>query len=118
MARVKVISNEELIAAIITNNTLAAAAEAAGISLRALHDRMRDPDFRIAYTDAKSEIIRGAVRTVNSHLTEALETVAGIMNDEQNNAAVRLQAAQTILSQSSKINDRLMSCEINFNNGF
>lgn len=115
--KIKAVSNEEIIASILTHKTLAEAAAAVGISLRTIYDRMHDIDFRIAYNDAKSEVIRGAVQSVNCHLTEAFETVAAIMNNTDNNPAVRLQAAQTIISQSSKICERLTISEINFHNG-
>jgi len=112
----KIVSNEQLIVAIFANKTLAAAADAAGISLRSLHDRMRDPEFKLAYSDAKAAILREAVENVNGKLCEALEIVAAIMRDEDNNAAVRLQAAQTIINQHTKLRERLAVTDVNFIN--
>lgn len=118
MASVRAVSNEELIAAILSSRTLTEAANKAGISLRTLQERMHEHEFRLAYTDAKSEVLRAAVQATNAHLTEAIETVADIMKDKTTNPAVRMQAAQTIINQSVKIIDRLQIAETNFNNGY
>ena len=48
---------------------------------------------------------------INRHLERAIDTVAGIMEDEDNNAAVRLQAAQTIINNAGKFAQRLQTNE-------
>ena len=41
----------------------------------------------------------------------AINTIADVMSNEDNNAAVRLQAAQTILTQAEKFSKRLQAEE-------
>lgn len=118
MANMKAVSNEQLIAAILSSRTLSEAASKTGVSLRTIQERMKDSDFRLAYTDAKSQVLRSAVQTTNNHFTEAVEVIAEIMNDKTNNPAVRMQAAQTIINQSVKIFDRVQAAELNFYNGY
>ncbi|MCD7711987.1 MAG: hypothetical protein LUJ25_04585 [Firmicutes bacterium] len=115
MARSKAqaVSNEEIIAAILANGTIAAAAAACGITARTIYDRMKDADFRAEYAAAKNEVIRGAVYNLNAQLSEAVNVIAQIMTDTNNNAAVRLQAAQTILNNAGKLSDRLTKDEKN-----
>ena len=103
----KVVSDEEIIAALMSNSTIAKAAEAAGISRRALYDRMGERDFKGQYAAAKAALIRQAVFTINARLTEAIDTIAGIMQDQEINPAIRLQAAQTILNNATKFVERL-----------
>ena len=103
----KAVSDEEIIAALMANSTIAKAAEAAGISRRALYDRMGEKDFQGQYAAAKAALIRQAVFTINAKLTEAIDTIAGIMQDPEVNPAVRLQAAQTILNNATKFAERL-----------
>ena len=118
MANEKAVSNEEMLAAILASKTFKEAADSLDISIRTIYERMHTTDFRMMYTDAKAEILRTAVNSVNSHVAEALETVAGIMNDTKNNPAVRLQAAQTIINSTYKLRDTLAISECNFKNGF
>ena len=111
MPKTKAISNEQIITALLANGTIKAAAEAAGTTPRTVYERMRDSDFRQEYAAAKNDIIRGAVFLVNQKLTEAVTTVAEIMNDKDVNPATRLQAAQTILNNAGKFAERLTTDE-------
>ena len=101
------VSNEEIIAALMNSRTLAQAAQAAGISSRALYDRMGDAEFRAEYRTAKAAIMRQAAQALNDRIGGAVDTIAGIMQDADTNPAVRLQAAQIILLQAAKFSERL-----------
>lgn len=59
------------------------------------------------YRAAKADLIRAAVFNLNNQLQEAVNTVAEIMADKENNPAIRLQAAQTILNNAGKFSQRL-----------
>ena len=107
----KAISNEEIIAALLQHGTVRAAAEAAGTTPRTIYDRMKDREFRADYMEAKNDIIRKAVYSINGKLSEAIDAVADIMNDSNTNPAVRLQAAQVIINNAGKFADRLSSDE-------
>lgn len=114
MARnAKAISDEEIIAAILQHGTLKEAAQAVGITTRAIYDRMESREFRSLYMSAKDDIIRGAVFSINQKLAQAVETVAEIMQDTETNPAVRLQAAQTIINNAGKFSERLARDEYN-----
>ena len=104
-------SNEAIIAALMERGTITAAAEAAGVSARTIHDRMKDLDFMNQYTAAKNDMLRSVCITMNGKIAEAVETIAEIMNDPEANAAVRLQAAQSILNTANKFTERLTASE-------
>ncbi|MBQ9257444.1 MAG: hypothetical protein IJ181_10050 [Acidaminococcaceae bacterium] len=101
------VSDEQIIAALLSNGTIRAASAACGIAQRTLYDRMKSRDFMAAYTAAKTDLIRSAVVAANSRLSAAIDTVVEIMNNEQNNPATRLQAAQTIINTAGKFAERL-----------
>ena len=103
----KAISNEEIIAALLQHGTVKDAAAAAGTTPRTIYDRMNDREFRAEYMEAKNDIIRKAVFTINEKLSAAIDAVAEIMTDKDNNPAIRLQAAQTILNNAGKFAERL-----------
>ena len=107
----KTISNAKIIAALLQHGTIKDAAKAAGTSPRTIYDRMNDREFRAEYMEAKNDIIRKAVFSINEKLSEAIEAVADIMKDKEVNPAIRLQAAQTILSNAGKFASRLTTDE-------
>ena len=107
----KAISNEEIIAALLQHGTIREAAEAAGTTPRTIYDRMKDREFRADYMEAKNDIIRKAVYSINAKLSEAIDAVSDIMNDADTNPAVRLQAAQTIINNAAKFAERLTKDE-------
>ena len=109
----KAVSDEEIIAAILQHGTLKEAAQAAGISTRAIYDRMENRAFRALYMAAKNDIIRRAVFSINEKLSDAIDAVSEIMKDKNNNPAIRLQAAQTILNNAGKFAERLTKDEYN-----
>lgn len=107
MAKEKAISDEQIIAALLNSGTIRGAAAAVGISERALYDRMSAGEFQALYKAAKADLIRAAVLNLNRQLQAAIDTTVSIMTNEDNNAAVRLQAAQTILNNAGKFAQRL-----------
>ena len=107
MAKEKAITDEQIIAALLNHGTIKAAAGAVGISERALYDRMSKGEFQALYKAAKADLIRAAVLNINRQLQAAIDTVVEVMQDPETNAAVRLQAAQTILNNAGKFAQRL-----------
>ena len=111
MERNKKVTDEQIIAALLAGGTIKAAAAAAGVSERTIYDRMNEGAFQAVYKAAKADLIRAAVFSLNGKMQAAIDTVTAIMQDENNNAAVRLQAAQTILNNAGKFAQRLQADE-------
>ena len=107
----RAISDEEIIAALLSCRTIKEAAAACGLSERAIYDRMNGPDFTLLDQEARADIVRGTVVSVREHLQAAIDTVAEIMADQENNPAVRLQAAQTIINTQGKFLTGLQAAE-------
>ena len=103
----RVLSNEKIISSLLQHGTIKEAAEAAGTTPRTIYDRMNDREFRSQYMEAKNDIIRKAVFTINTQLAAAVDVVADIMNDRETNPAIRLQAAQVLINNAGKFADRL-----------
>lgn len=107
----KSVSDEQIIACLLNCATIREAAAIAGLSERAIYNRMQDRNFQALYKAAKADLIRGAVADINARISEAINTIAEIMSDEDNNPAVRLQAAQTILNNAVKFTQRLTEAD-------
>jgi len=101
------VSNEEIIAALLSSGSIQQAAEATGIAPRTIYDRMGTREFRAAYSAAKSDIVRQAVLTMNRSLSAAVDVVTSIMEDEANSAGTRLTAAKLIIENAARFTDRL-----------
>ena len=111
VAKIKAVSDEEIIAALIQHETVKSAALSLGISPRTIYDREESREFRSAYYRARDEVLRAAVFNLNAKLAEAIDTVSLIMNDEGINAATRLQAAQIVINSAVKLADHLKEAE-------
>ena len=107
MAKHRAASNEEIIAALMNNRTLAQAAQAAGLSSRALYARMKEQDFTAEYQAARAAVLRETVNQLTTRASAAVNTIAGIMENKEASPATRLQAAQIILSETAKFTARL-----------
>lgn len=107
------VSNEEIIAALMQSGTIAEAAEKVGLTPRSVYERMKTREFIAAYSEAKNDLVRAAVFSINRNLGAAIDTVTEIMTDNSAPASVRLQAAQTIITHAAKFADRLRIDEYN-----
>ena len=104
----KNISNESMINALIQFGTVREAAENLGCKARTIYHRMNnDLEFIEDFNAAKKDITRKAVASFNNKLSLAIDEIFNIMTDKSVNAAIRLQAAQTILNNAGKFADRL-----------
>ena len=90
MAREKKATDEQIIAALLANGTIKAAAEAVGMSDRAIYDRMNGGEFQALYKAAKADLIRAAVFNINNQVQAAINTVVDVMQDENNNPAINI----------------------------
>ena len=100
---VTTISDEQIIAALMSNYTYKDTAKSIGICERTLYARMNDRDFRDKYQKAKADVVRRAIFELNLHIDSAVKTVVEIMTDKKVNPSIRLQAAQTLLNNSNKL---------------
>ena len=107
----KKISDEELIAALISCGTMKAAAETVGLTERTVYDRMQDGEFKARYKAVKADIVRRAVFDINSKLGAALDTVLEIMQDKNNRPETRQQAADKVFLYADKFAKRLSTDE-------
>lgn len=105
------VSDEQIVAALLANGTQKAAAAAVGVDERTIYNRMNNGEFQALYKSAKADLIRATVADINKQLQAAVNTIVDVMTDDKNNAAVRLQAAQTILNNAGKFSQQLIISE-------
>ena len=70
------VSDEEIIAALLSSGSIQEAAQAVGIAPRTIYDRMGTRDFRAVYSAAKSDIIRQAVFSMCGNIAAAVNVTS------------------------------------------
>ena len=105
------VSDEALVAALISCGTMKAAAASVGLTERAVFDRMKERPFIALYQQTKTDIIREAVFKMNAQVGAALDCVLEIMENKDNRPEVRLQAADKIFVYADKFAKRLSTDE-------
>lgn len=103
MSRTKVVSDECVIAALLSTPTLDAAAQQCGLSVRQLYTRRQNPDFIRKLREAQGDALEGAVRYLQHSTATAASTLVEICQSgqEQN----RLTAARALLDQAAKLTE-------------
>lgn len=112
MANKTKVTDEIIIAALVSHRTIKEAALSCGISERTVYSKMRDAEFEQAYQCARTDILRGTVSEVSRQVQDALGVIGEIMHSEDASAQVRLNAAAMILTYSEKAQNRLKAEEI------
>lgn len=107
---------EKALQALLVSRTRAEAAKAAGIGESTLREYMKDPEFSVAYKHAAAGIMDGATRQLQQNLTAAIDRLAQIVVDDEENSMAQISAAKTLLDYGlrfTEFNDILKMLEEN-----
>lgn len=88
---------EKALHALLSERSLAAAAEAAGIGERTLREYLKDPEFQKAYDSATDEMTQEAARRIAQLYGDSIETLRTAMRGEAVLPRDRLYAARIAL---------------------
>ena len=105
MSRTKVVSDEAVIAALLSTPTLDAAAQQCGLSVRQLYERRQAPGFEKKLRKAQSEALSDTARFLQHATGSAAATLLEIAESKVRPAQVRISAARTILEQATKYSE-------------
>ena len=98
-------NKEKALVALLTQPTKAAAAAAAGIAERTLRSYLSDPEFQERYKQAFGELVSDATRQAQQSLSPALSTLREIVEDGDQGATARIQAARTLLEYGLRLTE-------------
>lgn len=99
-------NKERALAALMKCRTKAEAAEVAGIDPRTLRRYFDDTDFQEAYKKAFGGMVEDATRQAQQAIAPALSTLREIMEDSEETAAARIQAARSTLEYALKLTEQ------------
>ena len=91
---------EQAIGALLTEQTLATAAERAGVSEATLRRWLKLPEFLASYRDARRQVMEKAVAQLQQASWAAATTLLKLLGSPSD--SVRLRAATAILEQANK----------------
>jgi hypothetical protein len=106
MAR-KRLQNEEIIAALIAEGSIKGAAASLGCAERTLYDRMKKPEFKTLYSQAKGEILKTATAKLQGQVCGAIDTLTEIMKDEDTAKQTRVNSAVAILQNAARFTETI-----------
>ena len=94
---------EQAIAALLAEPTLAAAAQAAGVNESTLWRWFQSPAFADAYRLARREAMAYAMARIQAALSEAVDTLRAVMADDDAPAGSKVSAARTVIDTAVKV---------------
>lgn len=95
-------TDEQIALALLSNTSKKAAADSLGINVTTIYERLKKPEFKDLYKEQQHAVISEATRVIQGTAVKAVETIAEIMNNEDNAPQVRLNAADMILRNCMK----------------
>ena len=99
-------AKERALEALMHNTTLTAAAAQAGLNRKTLQRYLTsDTEFIARYNEEKNKLITSATDALQKVMNPAIAALAGIVEDEEVNAAVRIQAARAVLDYALKLTE-------------
>ena len=93
---------EAAIVALLTHRTNEEAAAAVGISVATLLRWQKEPEFQVAYQEAKHAAYAQSIARLHHMTSAAVSTLGKVMVDPKTPAATRVRAADSIIKHTLK----------------
>lgn len=101
----KRLQDEEIISALISVGSIKGAAASLECTPRTLYERMKKPEFKILYAEAKGDILKAATAKLQGSLCKAIDNLVNIMNDTSTPKQTRANCAVSILQYGAKFTE-------------
>lgn len=111
MPKSEVYTDEAILTALCTENTVDGAARALGCSRRLIYQRMQQSRFRACLTAFRAERVRAAAALLDGAAMAAAQALVEIVSDKNADPGDRVRAARCILEHAPKYQDRLGDLE-------
>ena len=105
----KKITNEALVEMLLTHGTIKKAAAALGISARTIYNRLRDPDTRELYAQARGQLLESATASLCDALGDAVDFLHHTVCDPDAPLGLRVQSADSLLRNAIKYSE---TCDV------
>ena len=102
----KNITNEQIIAELLNSETIRAAAKKLGLQEKTVYARMKQPEFKKLYAEARADVISQATARLQNFANQAVSCLALVMAREWTAPQVRVNAATAILQYCLKFSEK------------
>lgn len=99
----RVITDDELISAVLSTRTYREAAQRLGVSPNTVTRRMHDETIQERLIEARKTLLAAINNRLIQHATKAVDVLSELMNDKGAPPTVRLQAADRILNHTGRL---------------
>lgn len=99
------LTNEAIIAALIEHGSIKGAAASLQCTPRTLYDRMKKPEFKELYTQAKADILKTVTAQLQGEFSNSVKTLAKIRDDEEAPKQTRANCATSILQYGARFTE-------------
>jgi hypothetical protein len=93
---------EEAVAALLTQRNIDEAAKATGISPNTLLKWIKEPEFQVAYREARRAAHAQSIARLQQATSAAVSTLLKVMVDAGTPASTKVRAADSVLNHSAK----------------
>jgi hypothetical protein len=93
---------EEAVAALLTQRNIDEAAKATGIAPNTLLNWMKEPEFQVAYREARRAAFGQAIARLQQGTSAAATTLLRMMIEQGTPPSVRVRAAEVIFNHAAK----------------
>lgn len=113
----KNITNEQIIAELLSSTSIRAAAKKLDLQEKTIYARMKKPEFKKLYADARADVISQATARLQNFANQAVSCLALVMSKQEYAPQVRVNAADAILryclkfSEKADITDKIEALE-------
>jgi transposase len=113
----KNIPDEVIVAELLNSVSIRAAAKKLELQERTIYDRMKKPEFKKLYADARADVISHATARLQNFANQAVSCLALVMSKQEYAPQVRVNAADCLLryclkfSEKADITDKIEALE-------
>jgi hypothetical protein len=93
---------EQAISALLSQPTLKAAAEVAGIGEKTLWRWLQNEDFQDAFMEVRRQLVQQVLSNIQRSMSKAVNTLLEVMDDPDSPASSKVQAARSIIDVGLK----------------
>lgn len=97
------ISDERMIEALITTESITKCAEVLGCNRKSIYDRLKKPEFYAKLQQQRKDSFALATSKLTVAQEQAVQTLIDVMNSEDANDACKIKASQIILDTCIKV---------------
>ena len=100
------VSDEKIVAAVLSCRTHAEAAKQLQLSERYYYSRLKSESVQERLREAQQKLLDESISEMRKHLTEATDTMVNIMLNPENAPQIRLNAASALQSSFLRFTER------------